>query len=60
MELEKLKGSHKVYRAHLTRIYGKIEELNLTESPATEETFSLVIRLICRPVGPQGRVTAAV
>jgi len=46
MELEKLKGSRKVYRAHLTRIYGKIEELNLTESPATEETCSLVISYV--------------
>jgi len=46
MELEKLKGSHKAYRAHLTCTYGKIEELNLTESTATEETYSLVISYI--------------
>jgi len=40
--MDKLKGSHKVYRAHLMRIYEKIEELDLTE-PATEEITSLVI-----------------
>lgn len=43
--MDKLKGSRKVYRSHLMRIYGKIEELNLTQ-PATEETTSLVISYI--------------
>jgi len=43
--MDKLKGSRKAYRSHLTRIYGKIEELNLTE-PATEETYSLVTSFI--------------
>ena len=40
--IEKLKGSRKAYRAHLTHIYG---ELNLTQ-PATEETTSLVMSYI--------------
>ena len=43
--IEKLKGSRKAYRAHLTRIYGKIGELNLTQ-PTTEETTSLVMSYI--------------
>ena len=43
--MDKLKGSRKAYRAHLTRIYGKIEELDLTQ-PATEDTISLVMSYI--------------
>ena len=41
----KLKGSRKAYRAHLTRIYGKIGELYSTQ-PATVETTSLVMSYI--------------
>lgn len=43
--LEKLKGSRKAYRSHLTRIYGKLDELNLAR-PVTEETTTLVISYV--------------
>ena len=39
--LDTLKGSRKAYRSHLTRLYGKLEELNLSQ-PATEETITAV------------------
>ena len=37
--LDKLKGSQKAYRAHLTRIWGKLEDLSLT-LPNTEDTIT--------------------
>jgi len=37
--LDKLKGSRKAYRAHLTRIWGKLEDLSLT-LPNTEDTIT--------------------
>ena len=40
-----MKGSRKAYRAHLTRIWGKLEELNLT-LPATDETITTVTSYI--------------
>ena len=43
--LDKLKGSRKAYRSHLTRIYGKLDELDLTQ-PATEETTNSIISYV--------------
>ena len=43
--MEGLKASRKAYRSHLTRIYHKMEELDLTQ-PATEEIASLVTSYI--------------
>ena len=43
--IDKLKGSRKAYRAHLTRIWGKLEELDLT-LPATDETTTTVTSYI--------------
>ena len=43
--LEKLKGSRRAYRAHLTRIWGKMAELTLT-LPATDETVTLATSYI--------------
>ena len=37
--LDKLKGLRKAYRTHLTRIWGKLEDLSLT-LPATEDTIT--------------------
>ena len=43
--IDKLKGSRKAYRSHLTRIWGKLEELSLT-LPATDETTTAVTSYI--------------
>jgi len=43
--LEKLKGSLKAYRAHLTRIWGKLAELTLT-LPATDETVTVATSFV--------------
>ena len=43
--LEKFRGSRKAYRSHLTRIYGKFEELDLTQ-PANEDTTASVISYV--------------
>ena len=43
--MEGLKASRKAYRSHLTRIYHKMDELDLTQ-PATEEIASLVTSYI--------------
>ena len=43
--LNKLKGSRKAYRSHLTRIYGKLEELDLTQPP-DEDTIITVTSYI--------------
>ena len=43
--LEKFRGSRKAYRSHLTRIYGKLEELDLTQ-PASEDTTASVISYV--------------
>jgi len=39
--LEKLKGSRKAYRSHLTRIYGKLEDLDLTKPPNDDTTATV-------------------
>ena len=39
--IDKLKGSRKAYRAHLTQIWEKLEELDLT-LPATDEITTTV------------------
>ena len=43
--IDKLKGSRKAYRSHLTRIWGKLEELSLTV-PANDETATTVTSYI--------------
>ena len=43
--LNKLKGSRKAYRSHLTRIYGKLDELDLTQ-PLDKDTIITVTAYI--------------
>ena len=40
--LEKLRGSQKAYRSHLTCIYGKLDELDLTHPTNKETTVSVI------------------
>jgi len=39
--LDNLKGSRKAYRSHLTRIYGKLEDLDLTKPPNDDTTATV-------------------
>ena len=43
--LNKLKGSRKAYRSHLTHIYGKLDKLDLTQPP-NEDTIITVTSYI--------------
>jgi len=43
--LEKLKGSWKAYRSHLTSLFTKLEDLNLSQ-PATDETTTTAMSYI--------------
>ena len=43
--IDKLKGSRKAYRSHLTQIWGKLEEMSL-KLPGTNETTTAVTSYI--------------